>query len=103
MPKASARVADGEVGPPGRAADVVDDLLAEIDRIADRLLAAPVGERDRALAVADGDDPGIVDRLERAVSSPSAPFAARPSTPAQGRKRGSGASPAWLSSRVPGR
>src|SRR3954451_5451417 len=40
--------------------------MAEVDRVADRLLAAQVREWKRILTVSDRDDPGVVDLLERA-------------------------------------
>jgi len=45
----------------------VDDLRAQVHRVADRLLlVVQVREGDRRFAVADRDRPGVLDLLQRA-------------------------------------
>src|SRR5206468_9624425 len=47
--------------------DLLDDLQAQVDRIADRQAArVQVRERERAFAVAEGDAPRVLDLLQRA-------------------------------------
>jgi hypothetical protein len=52
---------------------VLDNLAADIDRVADRLLQpVQIRERQRAFAIADGDFAGVLDLLERPRPCPDA-------------------------------
>src|SRR6516165_3372905 len=58
--------ADADVHAVELAGDVLHDLAAKVDRIADRLpQAIEIGERQRALAIAERDGAGFLDPLER--------------------------------------
>ena len=60
-------IADLQQLPVQLVGSLVDDRLAQLERVAERRLArAEVRERERVLPVADGDDAGVPDLLQRA-------------------------------------